>query len=350
MLAVLLPFLLLASTVAKDFGCSPKDHPSDCLALTALASATNYESWTKNTKWGKSDESVCLWHGVTCNKDGRVANLSLKENNLKGYIPKEIGNLTMVSYFHLNGDRPANYQGCSSTDFKNTSLPQDFFLLTELTDVDLEYSCLGGTLEGFGTLTKLVSLQLHGNYITGTIPMELNNLKDVEILKLGRNPITGELPKLALPKAIQFNCNFCSLTGTFPDFFEDMPSLQISYWDGNGFTGPLPPSIGKAKNLKRLSFNINQFSGAIPDGICDIPAGDGGDTPDVSHDCRIGADTNLTVYQADYPWIQKVKGNMYDCSKGVPKCAVSGSCNKTKGTAVVNPVSPVRCMPGTEIV
>lgn len=132
------------------------------------------------------------------------------------------------------------------------------------------------------------------------------------------------------------------LSGPFPDdFFDKMPSIQISYWDGNGFTGPLPSSIARAKTLTRVSFNVNQFSGTIPAGICDIPAGDGGNTPDVAHDCRIGHDTNLTIYQADYPWIIRGSGNMYDCP--VPVCAQSGSCNKTVGSAVVNPRSPVRC-------
>jgi hypothetical protein len=49
--------------------------------------------------------------------------------------------------------------------------------------------------------------------------------------------------------------------------------------------------------VSRVSFNINNFSGVIPPGICDIPAGDGPDTPGVDHDCRIGADTDLDVYQ-----------------------------------------------------
>ena len=48
--------------------------------------------------------------------------------------------------------------------------------------------------------------------------------------------------------------------------FDFFPSLKISYWDGNGFTGPLPPSISNAKTVSRISFNINQFSGDIPPG------------------------------------------------------------------------------------
>jgi len=31
-------------------------------------------------------------------------------------------------------------------------------------------------------------------------------------------------------QVVQFNCNFCALSGPFPDMFNDMPSLQITYW------------------------------------------------------------------------------------------------------------------------
>jgi len=77
-------------------------------------------------------------------------------------------------------------------------------------------------------------------------------------------------------------------------------AVQVSYWDGNGFTGSLPSSLGRAKKLTRVSFNINQFTGSIPSGVCGIPAGDGGDTPGTSHDCRIGSDTDLDIYKAPF--------------------------------------------------
>lgn len=152
----------------------------------------------------------------------------------------------------------------------------------------------------------------------------------------------GTLPVLKLPKAIQFNCNFCALSGSFPDMFAGLPSLQITYWDGNGFTGRLPPSLSVAAKLTRLSFNVNQFEGDIPPGICNIPAGDGPDTPDVAHDCRIGSDTSLEAYSANYPWIIKGHGNLYNCAT-IPECARVGSCNKTNGVKIVNPLSPVLC-------
>lgn len=335
----------------KKTFCAPADDAGDCAGLHAFAMATGYESWTKNTHWG-SGKSICSdWHGVTCGdvynvetgkKSSRVTGIDLKANNLIGSVPSEFALLTELTTLDLDGGRPADYYGCGGNNFQNSTLPAAFFSMSKLSDVNLEYTCSAGTLDGFGSMTQMTSLQIHGNYFNGTVPKSLGNLKKVTILKLGRNPLTGTLPVFALPKVIQFNCNFCALTGAFPDdFFDLMPSIQISYWDGNGFTGTLPSSIARAKTLTRVSFNLNQFSGKIPPGICNTPAGDGPNTPDVAHDCRIGADTDYAVYQANYPWIIKGNGNMYDCP--VPACAVQGSCNKTAGKAVVNPLSPVRC-------
>lgn len=337
------PAMAESSSSTKKFGCGSPSDEGDCKALLSFAIATSYTKWKDASGWGESSKSVCEWHGITCENE-RVVSIDLKENGLEGTIPDSIRLLTELRNLSLQGGRPSNYVGCSGNNFKNSSLPNGFFTLTKLQYIDLEYTCLGGTLNGFGNLTSLLSLQLHGNYISGSIPQDLEKLTEIVVLKLGRNPISGQLPLFTtLKKAVQFNCNFCALSGTFPDMFGYFDSLEVSYWDGNGFSGRLPPSIATAKKLTRVSFNINSFSGDIPAGICQIPAGDGGDTPDTAHDCRIGADTNLSVYQADkYPWILPAKGNVYNC-QSIPMCARVGSCNKTHGVAVVNPLSPVRC-------
>jgi len=316
------------------------DDAGDRKALTALAVATNYTRWTKSSKWMKDDKSVCEWHGINCT-NGRVTAIVLKQNGLDGALPLELALLTELETFDVSGGRPDNYQGCGKNNLYNSSL-EHVFGLTKLRDVNVEYACLGGTLEGIGSMRAIESFQAHGNFITGTIPQEINQLVNVVILKLGRNPITGTLPLFTdLKKVVQFNCNFCALTGTFPEMFGHMPSLQVSYWDGNGFHGSLPTSIGLAKQLKRLSFNVNNFTGPIPESICGIPAGQKGG------DCRIGADTELGPYQAFYPWILPVRGNYYDCSHGVPSCAHSGaSCNTTSMyPSKAQNYSVVRCSP-----
>eukprot|EP00729_Bicosta_minor_P009436 gene9436-4768_t len=141
--------------------CAPEDDAGDCAALKALAMATAYTGWTKNTKWGES-KTVCDWHGITCSdvktravegssnmthsekkkKHARVIGIDLKDNNLVGYIPTEIGQLTELRNFSIQGGRPANYHGCDGSNLKNSTLPESFYTMSKLIDVNLEYTCI----------------------------------------------------------------------------------------------------------------------------------------------------------------------------------------------------------------
>jgi Leucine-rich repeat (LRR) protein len=348
-LAVLVQFLSQTDSTPRSL-LSPRlrvnddvgAYDSEVSAMTTLGTSLGYKDWKENKGW-MMDKSVCEWYGVKCESKGHVKEIDLKDNGLRGSIPSAIGSLLYLDVLKLNGNRPDNYVGCDGNNLLNNSIPPSLAKLRNLKELNLEYTCTAGTLDIVSELHSLTSLSLHGNYLHGTIPKALNALSDLTILKLGRNPITGTLPHFtSFSKMIQFNCNFCSLTGTFPDFFDTLPNIEVSYWDGNGFIGSLPSSIGNATKLTRLSFNINNFTGEVPPGICKIPAGDGSQSAGIDHDCRIGADTNLTAYQADYAWIQKVQGNMYSCDK-MPACATHGSCNHSHGTAIVNPSSPLLC-------
>ena len=62
-----------------------------------------------------------------------------------------------------------------------------------------------------------------------------------------------------------------------------MPRLEELYWDGNNFTGPIPPSVSSLKLLTKISFNLNSMSGPIPPGLGKLPL----------TDCRIGSDTDF---------------------------------------------------------
>lgn len=331
-------FGILACIVAAQ--AFANDDPGDVKALTALAISTNHANWKQSDNWLQNGTSICTWFGIVCNTAGRVTSVDMTDNGLEGELPDELKYLTELVKFHLKGSRPDNYKGCPKMNFKNSSL-RPLYNLSKVTTVDAEYACIGGTLEGVHGMKAMESFQVHGNYISGTIPAAIGELTNVVILKLGRNPITGTLPAITtLKKVVKFNCNFCALTGTFPDIFGDLPSLNQSYWDGNGFTGSLPPSLGKAKHLTKLSFNINNFTGPIPEGICDIPAAQKGGG------CRIGSDTDIKVYQADYPWILPVRGNYFDCST-VPSCVMPGErCNKTSSSGMSGAHSFVRCNHG----
>ena len=103
-------------------------------ALVALYNATDGDNWLENTNWMTSG-ALSTWHGVTTDSEGRVTELDLTRNQLKGEIPVELGNLS-----------------------------------------------------------NLKSLDLSSNRLTGPIPAELGNLSNLESLYLGSNELTGCIP------------------------------------------------------------------------------------------------------------------------------------------------------------
>ena len=66
-----------------------------------LAFSTNYKNWTDNTNWLEPDLSVCDWHGLSCNDDGRIGVLDLAVHNLVGTLPTEIGFLDNLDFVFL---------------------------------------------------------------------------------------------------------------------------------------------------------------------------------------------------------------------------------------------------------
>ncbi len=74
---------------------------ADSLALVALYNATDGINWGDNTNWLVVGQPIDSWYGVTLS-EGRVIMLNLESNNLTGYLPNEIANLTSSFYIRLN--------------------------------------------------------------------------------------------------------------------------------------------------------------------------------------------------------------------------------------------------------
>lgn len=77
---------------------------SERRSLEALYEATRGTEWRAHDGWTRTVD-VCQWHGVVCEKSlgktGRVVELTLNANNLKGKIPSELGNLDSLSLLSL---------------------------------------------------------------------------------------------------------------------------------------------------------------------------------------------------------------------------------------------------------
>ena len=73
---------------------------TDREALVALYNATNGENWNGSANW-LSDAPLGEWDGVNTDDDGRVTELRLRDNDLSGEIPPELGSLSKVTWLDL---------------------------------------------------------------------------------------------------------------------------------------------------------------------------------------------------------------------------------------------------------
>ncbi|KAG8479519.1 hypothetical protein CXB51_029281 [Gossypium anomalum] len=86
---------------------------------------------------------------------------------------------------------------------------------------------------------------LLGNRLTGSIPEELANLRNLTSLVLKNN----------------------DLSGTLPVALRDLPKIERLHLSSNNFTGEIPPSCARLTSLKEFEISDNNFTGQIPDFI-----------------------------------------------------------------------------------
>ena len=99
-LAIALPVLLCLTAGARA---EQGSVATDKAALEALYTATDGANWTDSTNWS-SDEPLSSWHGVSTDEEGRVKDLDLRKNGLKGPLPTELENLDSLESLQLDGN------------------------------------------------------------------------------------------------------------------------------------------------------------------------------------------------------------------------------------------------------
>lgn len=157
-------------------------------ALVNLYTNTKGPGWSRSDHW-LSKEDICNWYGIKCTRSllslkPRVTSVDLSFNKVTGIIPAEIGYLTEVTEFDLNGN---SLQGV---------LPQLMFKkMSKLKKLNLHMNDLFGSIpKEIGLLKNLKELTLFGNFFFGRVPKEIENLKNLENLDLYANNLTGQIP------------------------------------------------------------------------------------------------------------------------------------------------------------
>ncbi len=235
-----------SGTAALRGSTSKTDLIADCNTLLSFKKhirAVNL-NWDIYTRIGK-------WEGVTI-KNNRVTKLYLRNKNLTGSIPKELGNLSGLVYLNMI--------------FNNLTgeIPKELGKLSNSFELDLSYNNLNGEIpKELGNMASLIQLYLNHNNLTGSIPKELGNLHIYD-LYLDHNNLTGEIPRefenLSL-RSLRLSNN--NLTGSIPSQIGDQ-NLKELFLNNNKLTGNIPTQIGSLTNLEDLYLNDNELTGSIP--------------------------------------------------------------------------------------
>ena len=228
--------------------------PVDRAALEVLYNATGGDNWLEKSTWITSG-ALSTWHGVTTDSQGRVTELNLTRNQLKGELPPELANLTNLKVLALGGNQLTG------------KIPAWLDSLMNLQELYLWGNELNGEIPAeLGNLTNLEFLSVRENHLSGTIPVELGNLTNLTTLSLSANQLTGGIPdEMALLTDLQrLSLYDNQLTGKIPAWLDSLMNLQELYLWGNELNGEIPGELGSLTNLTILELGDNELTGPIP--------------------------------------------------------------------------------------
>ncbi|MGA7615944.1 MAG: fibronectin type III domain-containing protein [Thermoanaerobaculia bacterium] len=181
------------------------------------------------------------------------------------------------------------------------TLPPQIRNLTNLEVLDLTSTELAGGFPGaildLSKLRVLNAGEFYGTPFGGTFPAGVANLGGLEQLDLSGNDFSGTIPEALFrsPRLKVLSLWANQLTGTIPATM-NLPLLEVLDLSYNQFSGVIPPAIVSSPHLRELRLGSNAFTGEIPAGITRLGALEQIELPDNQLSGSIPTDLgNLTA-------------------------------------------------------
>ncbi|PAN35606.1 hypothetical protein PAHAL_6G221300 [Panicum hallii] len=117
-------------------------------------------------------------------------------------------------------------------------------------------------------------LELSQNFISGTIPASLGNLKKLpwfsvqQFSEWGYSRGSVQEPVSGANVVVYLHYN--KLSGSIPYSVGEMTRIRSLWLQANTLSGVLPDSIGNCTKLEELYLLVNQLSGCLPETLSEI--------------------------------------------------------------------------------
>ncbi|XP_060195249.1 uncharacterized protein LOC132624497 [Lycium barbarum] len=195
---------------------------------------------TDQPSWSETDVkcNCSIGNDTACH----IVAITLKGISLSGVLPPELVKLPYIqkvdfAYNYLSGSIPIEWAS------------------TQLNSISVLVNRLSGEIpKEIGNITSLTYINLEGNQFSGVIPHELGKLINLKALILSSNQLEGELPisLSGLVNLADFRISDNNLSGPIPDFIEKWKQLTKLELHATGLEGPIPSNISLLNMLTDL--------------------------------------------------------------------------------------------------
>ena len=270
-----------------EFDGKKNGFPEERAALKNIYDALGGENWINNTNWC-SNQPLNEWYGVeTDDWSGCGTKIVLTDNRLRGILPDVFGSLPELRELDLRATLPIDKNNDHLNIISGT-IPLSIWNLKNLESINLSGNSISGSLpEAMANCESLVSLHIEGawdagstkltgyEYLTGSLPESIGELSHLLNLNFQCQGLSGRIPSslsgLKLA-GVFFNNN--SFSGPLPEL-DDYSFLNTWLLNGNNFTGAIPASYSHLLDLPLNGNSIwlqnNQLSGSLPIEITSHP-------------------------------------------------------------------------------
>ncbi|XP_058728374.1 receptor like protein 22-like isoform X1 [Vicia villosa] len=211
----------------------------------------------------------CKWIGVTCDNEGQVIGLDLRQELITGRFDNStslfsLQKLTKIRILYLDWIRIT----AKGHEWINLLLP-----LRDLQELSLPHCGLSGPLDSsLSRLENLSVIILDGNDFSSSVPETFANFKNLTTLSLKSCGLVGTFPQkifqIGTLSVINLSFNH-NLHGSFPDYktSKSLHEIRVRF---TKFSGALPTSIGNLRKLSNLDLCFCQFNGTLPNSLSNL--------------------------------------------------------------------------------